>query len=133
VPHEPHSGSISSSEWTIKSRGLAGPTPTRAVEAYVGMWNATDARERRALAEEALPEDAVLLHPTFEAQSRSEAVALAWRFHDDTPGPGSKWSAASSTIMVGFAWPGRWYLPTGRQRATVNPLASSLRMDGCAA
>ena len=62
------------------------PTPTRAVEAYVGMWNATDDRERRALAEEALTEDAVLLYPTFEAQSRNDAVALAGRFHNDTPG-----------------------------------------------
>jgi hypothetical protein len=62
------------------------PTPTRAVEAYVGMWNATDDRERRALAEEALTEDAVLLYPTFEAHSRNEAVALAGRFQDDTHG-----------------------------------------------
>ena len=62
------------------------PTSTRAVEAYVGMWNATDDHERRALAEEALTEDAVLLYPTFEAQSRNEAVALAGRFHNDTPG-----------------------------------------------
>jgi hypothetical protein len=62
------------------------PTPTRAVEAYVGMWNATDDRERRALAEEALTEDAVLLYPTFEAHNRNDAVALAGRFHIDTPG-----------------------------------------------
>jgi len=62
------------------------PTPTRAVEAYVGMWNATDDRERRALAEEALTEDAVLLYPTFEAHSRKDAVAQAGRFQDDTPG-----------------------------------------------
>jgi hypothetical protein len=61
-------------------------TPTRAVEAYIGMWNATDDGERRALAEEALTEDAVLLYPTFEAHSRSEALAVAERFHDDTPG-----------------------------------------------
>lgn len=60
------------------------PTPTRAVEACVGMWNATDDRERRALAEEAVSEDAVLLYPTFEAHSRNEAVALAGRFQDDT-------------------------------------------------
>ena len=62
------------------------PTPTRAVEAYVGMWNAADDRERRALAEEALTEDAVLMYPTFQAQSRDDAVALAERFHNDSPG-----------------------------------------------
>jgi hypothetical protein len=62
------------------------PTPTRAVEAYVEMWNATDERERRALAEEALTEDIVLLYPTFEAHSRTDAVALAGQFHNDTPG-----------------------------------------------
>jgi hypothetical protein len=50
------------------------------------MWNATDDRERRALAEEALTEDAILLYPTFEAHSRNEAVALAGRFQDDTHG-----------------------------------------------
>jgi hypothetical protein len=62
------------------------PTPARAVEAYVGMWNATHDQARRVLAEEALTEDAVLLYPTFEAQSRKDAVALAERFHHDTPG-----------------------------------------------
>lgn len=62
------------------------PTPTRAVEAYVGMWNATDEGGRRALAEEALTDDAVLQYPTFEAHSRGEALAEARRFHDDTPG-----------------------------------------------
>ena len=62
------------------------PTPTRAVEAYVGMWNATDDRARRKLAEEALTEDAVLLYPTFEAHSRDDAVALAGQFHNDNPG-----------------------------------------------
>lgn len=62
------------------------PTPTRAVEAYVGMWNAADDRERLALAEEALTEDAVLVYPTFQAQSRDDAVALAERFHNDSPG-----------------------------------------------
>jgi hypothetical protein len=61
-------------------------TPTRAVQAYVGMWNATDDRERRALAEEALTDDVDLVYPTFEAHSRDDVVALARKFHSDTPG-----------------------------------------------
>ncbi len=61
-------------------------TPTRAVEAYVAMWNATGDRERRERAEEALTADAVLLYPTFEAHSRDDAVTLAAQFHIDNPG-----------------------------------------------
>jgi saccharopine dehydrogenase-like NADP-dependent oxidoreductase len=59
---------------------------SRHVDGADEMWNATDDRERRALAEEALTEDAVLLYPTFEAHNRNDAVALAGRFHIDTPG-----------------------------------------------
>jgi hypothetical protein len=62
------------------------PTPTEAVEAYVAMWNATDGRERRSLAEVALSDDAVLLYPTFVAHNRNDALGVAQKFHDDNPG-----------------------------------------------
>jgi hypothetical protein len=109
------------------------PTPTRAVEAYVAMWNAADDRERRALAEEALTKDAVLMYPTFEAQSRDDAVALAGRFHNDTPGARIEMLSGVEHHHGWCAWPGPWCFQTGRGRPTVNPLASSLKMDGCAA
>jgi hypothetical protein len=61
-------------------------TPDGAIDAYIAMWNATDADQRRILADNALTDDAVLLYPTFEAHGRDEAVATGERFHQDTPG-----------------------------------------------
>src|SRR5437588_9734535 len=50
------------------------------------MWNTADEERRRALASQALTEDAVVLYPTIEAHGRAEALAAATRWHQDLPG-----------------------------------------------
>lgn len=61
-------------------------TPDETLDAYVEMWNTTDEERRRALATQALAEDAVVLYPTIEAHGRAEALAAASRWHQDLPG-----------------------------------------------
>jgi hypothetical protein len=61
-------------------------TPDEIVNAYIAMWSATNGKQREALAEQALSEDAVLLYPTFEAHGRADAVAAAQQFQRDSPG-----------------------------------------------
>lgn len=62
------------------------PTPDEALDAYVAMWNTADEERRRALATQALTEDAVVLYPTIEAHGQAEALAAATRWHQDFPG-----------------------------------------------
>src|SRR5438067_12564280 len=50
------------------------------------MWNTADEERRRALASQALTEDAVVLYPTIEAYGRAEALAAATRWHQELPG-----------------------------------------------
>src|SRR5256885_8623676 len=62
------------------------PTPDQAFEAYLAMWNELDEERCRALAGEAITEDALILYPSVEAHGRAEAVAAAKRLHQDSPG-----------------------------------------------
>ena len=62
------------------------PIPDEALDAYVAMWNTADEGRRRALASQALTEDAVVLYPTIEAHGRVEALAAATRWHQELPG-----------------------------------------------
>jgi hypothetical protein len=60
--------------------------PEHVMTAYVALWNATDERERRQLAEDVLTEDAALIYPTIAAYGRGDIVAALGRFHEQVPG-----------------------------------------------
>ena len=61
-------------------------TPDQAVDTYIAMWNASNEEERRALADKALTEDAVLLYPTFQTHGRTHAVSAGQQDQQDMPG-----------------------------------------------
>lgn len=62
------------------------PTPEHVMNAYVAMWNASDERERRRLAEDALTDDVVVLYPTLDAHGRDNMLNALGRFREQMPG-----------------------------------------------
>lgn len=60
--------------------------PDQAFDTYLAIWIATDDERCRALVEEALTEDIVVLYPSFEAYGRAAVVTAARRFYQDHPG-----------------------------------------------
>ncbi len=57
-------------------------TPEEVMETYVALWRATDAPERRRLAEYALTEDGVIIYPGVEERGWDEVVAAIGGFHE---------------------------------------------------
>ncbi|MGH2448646.1 MAG: nuclear transport factor 2 family protein [Chloroflexota bacterium] len=62
------------------------PMQEQAMTTYVALWNATDEKERRQLAEDALTEDAVIIYPGVAAHGRDEVVAALSDFRERFPG-----------------------------------------------